>query len=163
MLHEAPSGPQTSTVFSNLCFTCDLLNCCRGKTVVLESGLETTCVFSVGFSPPALSRDFFVSLSFKKKKFCLGVCRFGFVAIYLTEPLVRGFTTAAAVHVFTSMLKYLFGVKTKRYSGIFSVVYVSKLLPDFLVLILPSYFPLFSSVPLRLTFLRIKMEKISLF
>ncbi|KAG8508451.1 Prestin, partial [Galemys pyrenaicus] len=52
-----------------------------------------------------------------------GVCRFGFVAIYLTEPLVRGFTTAAAVHVFTSMLKYLFGVKTKRYSGIFSVVY----------------------------------------
>ncbi|EAW83334.1 solute carrier family 26, member 5 (prestin), isoform CRA_a, partial [Homo sapiens] len=49
--------------------------------------------------------------------------RFGFVAIYLTEPLVRGFTTAAAVHVFTSMLKYLFGVKTKRYSGIFSVVY----------------------------------------
>uniref|UniRef100_A0A7N5P0D0 Solute carrier family 26 member 5 n=1 Tax=Ailuropoda melanoleuca TaxID=9646 RepID=A0A7N5P0D0_AILME len=53
----------------------------------------------------------------------LGVCRFGFVAIYLTEPLVRGFTTAAAVHVFTSMLKYLFGVKTKRYSGIFSVVY----------------------------------------
>ncbi|GAB5568465.1 prestin isoform X1 [Prionailurus iriomotensis] len=51
------------------------------------------------------------------------VCRFGFVAIYLTEPLVRGFTTAAAVHVFTSMLKYLFGVKTKRYSGIFSVVY----------------------------------------
>jgi solute carrier family 26 protein 5 len=48
------------------------------------------------------------------------------VAIYLTEPLVRGFTTAAAVHVFTSMLKYLFGVKTKRYSGIFSVVYVSK-------------------------------------
>ncbi|KAM4874530.1 prestin isoform 2-T2 [Thomomys bottae] len=57
-------------------------------------------------------------------QFCLGVCRFGFVAIYLTEPLVRGFTTAAAVHVFTSMLKYLFGVKTKRYSGIFSVVYV---------------------------------------
>nr|KAF6470298.1 solute carrier family 26 member 5 [Molossus molossus] len=58
-------------------------------------------------------------------QFCLGVCRFGFVAIYLTEPLVRGFTTAAAVHVFTSMLKYLFGVKTKRYSGIFSVVYAS--------------------------------------
>ncbi|XP_029418209.1 prestin isoform X2 [Nannospalax galili] len=56
-------------------------------------------------------------------QFCLGVCRFGFVAIYLTEPLVRGFTTAAAVHVFTSMLKYLFGVKTKRYTGIFSVVY----------------------------------------
>lgn len=65
------------------------------------------------------------------------------MAIYLTEPLVRGFTTAAAVHVFTSMLKYLFGVKTKRYSGIFSVVYVSKQLSDLLVFVSPSlFFPL---------------------
>ncbi|KAM4678636.1 prestin [Discoglossus pictus] len=54
---------------------------------------------------------------------CLGILRFGFVAIYLTEPLVRGFTTAAAVHVFTSQLKYLIGVKTKRYSGPLSVIY----------------------------------------
>ncbi|KAI5617985.1 prestin [Silurus asotus] len=53
----------------------------------------------------------------------LGVLRFGFVAIYLTEPLVRGFTTAAAVHVFVSQLKYLFGVKTQRYSGLLSVIY----------------------------------------
>lgn len=63
------------------------------------------------------------------------------MAIYLTEPLVRGFTTAAAVHVFTSMLKYLFGVKTKRHSGIFSVVYVSKQLPDLLVLFPFFIFP----------------------
>ncbi|XP_042323188.1 prestin isoform X2 [Sceloporus undulatus] len=54
---------------------------------------------------------------------CLGLLRFGFVAIYLTEPLVRGFTTAAAVHVFTSQLKYLFGVKTKRFSGPLSFLY----------------------------------------
>nr|XP_013799766.1 PREDICTED: prestin isoform X7 [Apteryx mantelli mantelli] len=54
---------------------------------------------------------------------CLGLLRFGFVAIYLTEPLVRGFTTAAAVHVFTSQLKYLLGVKTNRYSGPLSVIY----------------------------------------
>ncbi|XP_009076534.1 PREDICTED: prestin [Acanthisitta chloris] len=54
---------------------------------------------------------------------CLGLLRFGFVAIYLTEPLVRGFTTAAAVHVFTSQLKYLLGVKTSRYSGPLSVIY----------------------------------------
>uniref|UniRef100_A0AAR2M042 STAS domain-containing protein n=1 Tax=Pygocentrus nattereri TaxID=42514 RepID=A0AAR2M042_PYGNA len=53
----------------------------------------------------------------------LGVLRFGFVAIYLTEPLVRGFTTAAAVHVCVSQLKYFFGVKTKRFSGPLSVVY----------------------------------------
>ncbi|XP_051479160.1 prestin isoform X2 [Apus apus] len=59
----------------------------------------------------------------KRVQLCLGLLRFGFVAIYLTEPLVRGFTTAAAVHVFTSQLKYLLGVKTNRYSGPLSVVY----------------------------------------
>ncbi|XP_030628249.1 prestin [Chanos chanos] len=47
----------------------------------------------------------------------LGVLRFGFVAIYLTEPLVRGFTTAAALHVFISQIKYLLGVETTRFSG----------------------------------------------
>ncbi|XP_077399689.1 prestin isoform X2 [Vanacampus margaritifer] len=56
----------------------------------------------------------------------LGLLRFGFVAIYLTEPLVRGFTTAAAVHVVVSQLKYLFGVKTKRFSGPLSVVFSIK-------------------------------------
>ncbi|XP_056429487.1 prestin isoform X2 [Hyla sarda] len=54
---------------------------------------------------------------------CLGIFRFGFVAIYLTEPLVRGFTTAAAVHVFISQLKYLSGIKTNRYSGPLAVIY----------------------------------------
>ncbi|XP_069012553.1 prestin [Embiotoca jacksoni] len=52
-----------------------------------------------------------------------GLLRFGFVAIYLTEPLVRGFTTAASVHVFISQLKYLLGVKTQRFTGPLSAVY----------------------------------------
>uniref|UniRef100_A0A7N6BME8 SLC26A/SulP transporter domain-containing protein n=1 Tax=Anabas testudineus TaxID=64144 RepID=A0A7N6BME8_ANATE len=55
----------------------------------------------------------------------LGVLRFGFVAIYLTEPLVRGFTTAASMHVVISQLKYLLGVKTQRFGGPLSAVYVS--------------------------------------
>ncbi|XP_058718158.1 prestin-like [Poecile atricapillus] len=54
---------------------------------------------------------------------CLGFLRFGFVAIYLTEPLVHGFTTAAAIHVSVSQFKYLLGIKTSRYSGPLSVVY----------------------------------------
>ncbi|XP_061816658.1 prestin [Nerophis lumbriciformis] len=56
----------------------------------------------------------------------LGLLRFGFVAIYLTEPLVRGFTTAAAMHVVISQFKYLLGVKTMRFSGILSAVYSIK-------------------------------------
>ncbi|XP_072234060.1 prestin [Leuresthes tenuis] len=56
----------------------------------------------------------------------LGILRFGFVAIYLTEPLVRGFTTAASVHVVISQLKYLLGVKTQRFSGPLSAIYIVK-------------------------------------
>ncbi|KAM3858855.1 prestin [Diretmus argenteus] len=59
-------------------------------------------------------------------QFVLGLLRFGFVAIYLTEPLVRGFTTAAAVHVCISQLKYLLGVKTQRFSGPLAAVYSIK-------------------------------------
>ncbi|XP_034529019.1 prestin [Notolabrus celidotus] len=59
-------------------------------------------------------------------QFVLGLLRFGFVAIYLTEPLVRGFTTAAAVHVVVSQLKYLLGVKTQRFSGPLAVIYSVK-------------------------------------
>uniref|UniRef100_A0A8C6K934 Solute carrier family 26 member 5 n=1 Tax=Nothobranchius furzeri TaxID=105023 RepID=A0A8C6K934_NOTFU len=54
-----------------------------------------------------------------------GLLRFGFVSVYLTEPLVRGFTTAAAMHVVISQLKYFLGVKTKRFSGPLSAIYVS--------------------------------------
>uniref|UniRef100_A0A672L333 SLC26A/SulP transporter domain-containing protein n=1 Tax=Sinocyclocheilus grahami TaxID=75366 RepID=A0A672L333_SINGR len=50
-------------------------------------------------------------------EFVLGLLRFGFLAIYLTEPLVRGFTTAAAVHVSVSQIKYLLGVHTARFNG----------------------------------------------
>lgn len=66
-----------------------------------------------------------LSLSFLSPQLVLGLLRFGFVAIYLTEPLVRGFTTAAAVHVFISQLKYLLGIQTPRFSGPLSALNVS--------------------------------------
>ncbi|XP_029973696.1 solute carrier family 26 member 6-like [Salarias fasciatus] len=53
----------------------------------------------------------------------LGVVRFGFVVTYLSEPLVRGYTTGSACHVCVSQLKYLFGVKPSRFSGPFSLIY----------------------------------------
>uniref|UniRef100_A0A8C6TSH2 Si:ch211-117c9.2 n=1 Tax=Neogobius melanostomus TaxID=47308 RepID=A0A8C6TSH2_9GOBI len=54
----------------------------------------------------------------------LGVVRFGFVVNYLSEPLVRGYTTASACHVFVSQLKYIFGVSPSRYNGPLSLIYV---------------------------------------
>ncbi|XP_055022157.1 solute carrier family 26 member 6-like isoform X2 [Boleophthalmus pectinirostris] len=53
----------------------------------------------------------------------LGVVKFGFVVNYLSEPLVRGYTTASACHVFVSQLKYIFGVKPSRYNGPLSLIY----------------------------------------
>uniref|UniRef100_A0A2I2YT24 Solute carrier family 26 member 3 n=1 Tax=Gorilla gorilla gorilla TaxID=9595 RepID=A0A2I2YT24_GORGO len=37
-----------------------------------------------------------------------GILRIGFVVIYLSESLISGFTTAAAVHVLVSQLKFMF-------------------------------------------------------
>nr|ACF75333.1 solute carrier family 26 member 6 splice variant 1 [Opsanus beta] len=54
----------------------------------------------------------------------LGLVRFGFVVTYLSEPLVRGYTTGSACHVATSQLKYLFGVTPDRFTGPLSLIYV---------------------------------------
>ncbi|XP_064375038.1 solute carrier family 26 member 6 [Dromaius novaehollandiae] len=47
----------------------------------------------------------------------LGLLQFGFVVTYLSDPLVRGYTTAASVHVLISQLKYVFGVSLGEHSG----------------------------------------------
>ncbi|XP_029946907.1 solute carrier family 26 member 6, like 1 [Salarias fasciatus] len=56
----------------------------------------------------------------------LGVVKFGFVGTYLSEPLVRAYTTAAAVHAVGGQLKYIFGVSAPRFSGPLSLVYTLK-------------------------------------
>ncbi|NWH77979.1 S26A6 protein, partial [Piaya cayana] len=47
----------------------------------------------------------------------LGLLQFGFVVTYLSDPLVRSYTTAASVHVLISQLKNVFGVNLAEYSG----------------------------------------------
>uniref|UniRef100_A0A672P8Z1 Solute carrier family 26 member 6-like n=1 Tax=Sinocyclocheilus grahami TaxID=75366 RepID=A0A672P8Z1_SINGR len=44
----------------------------------------------------------------------------GFDVVY---PLVRAYTTAAAIHVIVSQLKYSFGINPQRYSGPLSLIY----------------------------------------
>lgn len=46
----------------------------------------------------------------------------GALSSLLSEPLVNGFTTAAAVHVMVSQLKDLLGVKVPRHKGAFKVL-----------------------------------------
>nr|XP_041574627.1 solute carrier family 26 member 6 [Taeniopygia guttata] len=64
----------------------------------------------------------------------LGLLQFGFVVTYLSDPLVRGYTTAASVHVLISQLKNVFGVSQSEHSGPLSlfvtVIDLCKKLPD---------------------------------
>ncbi|XP_074139302.1 solute carrier family 26 member 6 isoform X1 [Sminthopsis crassicaudata] len=54
----------------------------------------------------------------------LGLLQFGFVVTYLSEPLVRGYTTAASFQVLVSQLKHVFGLDTQDYSGPLSMIYI---------------------------------------
>ncbi|XP_077458232.1 solute carrier family 26 member 6, like 1 [Stigmatopora argus] len=56
----------------------------------------------------------------------LGLVKFGFVGMYLSEPLVRAYTTAAAFHAVVAQLKYIFGVSPVRFNGPLSLVYTLK-------------------------------------
>ncbi|CAJ0962348.1 unnamed protein product, partial [Ranitomeya imitator] len=56
-----------------------------------------------------------MALAFSCRTFStLGVIQFGFVVTYLSDPLISGYTTASAVHVLVSQLKYLFGIRLSQ-------------------------------------------------
>jgi len=55
----------------------------------------------------------------------MGLCKFGFVTIYMSEPLTRALTFGASIHVFSSQIKHVFGIKVARFSGPLKLVYVS--------------------------------------
>ncbi|EDV96650.1 solute carrier family 26 member 6 [Drosophila grimshawi] len=49
--------------------------------------------------------------------------RLGTLASLLSEPLVNGFTTAAACHVVSAQLKDVVGIKVDRHKGAFKIIY----------------------------------------
>ncbi|XP_076718453.1 chloride anion exchanger [Callospermophilus lateralis] len=51
----------------------------------------------------------------------LGVLRIGFVVIYLSESLISAFTTAAAVHVLVSQLKFMLQLSVPAHTDPFSI------------------------------------------
>ncbi|XP_068210829.1 prestin-like isoform X2 [Palaemon carinicauda] len=53
----------------------------------------------------------------------LGMLQLGVLCVFLSDMLVSGFTTGAAVHVLTSQVKYLFGIKVPRYNGPLKIIY----------------------------------------
>ncbi|XP_056311613.1 solute carrier family 26 member 3, tandem duplicate 2 [Danio aesculapii] len=53
----------------------------------------------------------------------MGLLQVGFIVMYLSEPYISGFTTAAAVHILVSQLKFVLGLTVPGFSGPLSIIY----------------------------------------
>jgi MFS superfamily sulfate permease-like transporter len=80
----------------------------------------------------------------------MGVLRLGFVATYLSDPLISGFTTGSAVLVVLSQLKHILGLKLPKFSGILFSVKVKIVLFSLLIKYWWSIFRLKVRIQVRL-------------
>uniref|UniRef100_A0A8C1QD19 Solute carrier family 26 member 3 n=1 Tax=Cyprinus carpio TaxID=7962 RepID=A0A8C1QD19_CYPCA len=55
----------------------------------------------------------------------MGMLQVGFIVMYLSETLVSGFTTAAAVHILVSQLRFVLGLDFPGVNGPLAIVYVT--------------------------------------
>ncbi|KAG7454535.1 hypothetical protein MATL_G00260850 [Megalops atlanticus] len=53
----------------------------------------------------------------------MGLLQVGFIVMYLSDTLVSGFTTAAAVHILVSQLKFVLGLVIPGHSGPLSITF----------------------------------------
>ncbi|XP_071615034.1 sulfate transporter-like [Heliangelus exortis] len=77
-----------------------------------------TCDRSCYAITVALSLSFLVGLY----QILLGLLQLGFVAVYLSEPLLSGFVTGSSLTIITSQMKYLLGLKIPRHEGVGSFI-----------------------------------------
>lgn len=54
----------------------------------------------------------------------MGLLRLGFITIFLSDPLISGFTTGAACWVFTSQIKHIIAIYPERDTGPFALIKV---------------------------------------
>ncbi|XP_012279531.1 solute carrier family 26 member 10 isoform X2 [Orussus abietinus] len=107
-----------------------------GKTVLTHSSgheINSTVVSSMDnvtgqdmtpsqhFSPTEIATA--VTFTVALMQMAMYVLRLGVISSLLSETLISGFTTAAAVHVLTSQVKDLLGLSLKKRMGIFKVVF----------------------------------------
>ena len=68
----------------------------------------------------------------------MGLFNLGFITTYMSDPMIGGFTTGAAVHVGTSQVKYLFGLKIPRSDGVCQIIRV-RVIQYIYIYILPLF------------------------
>ncbi|NWU99465.1 S26A2 protein, partial [Upupa epops] len=88
-----------------------------GNSTSFRNG-TVTCDRSCYAITVALSLSFLVGLY----QILLGVLQLGFVAVYLSEPLLSGFVTGSSLTIITSQMKYLLGLKIPRHEGVGSFI-----------------------------------------
>ena len=54
----------------------------------------------------------------------MALCQFHVIAVYLSDPLVGGFTTASAFHILFSQIPKMFALELPQRSGLFKLFYV---------------------------------------
>ncbi|KAL4229848.1 hypothetical protein ACF0H5_010240 [Mactra antiquata] len=103
--------------------------------VVTTAGDNITLSENVTMSPdteavPSLSYETKIGIAMTLSmlvgftQIAMGLLRLGFVTTYMSDPLIAGFTTGTAVHVGTSQVKYILGLKIPRTDGLFQVIKV---------------------------------------
>ncbi len=91
-------------------------------TAALDTNMNSTGVLSNETSDRNLEVATAVCLMVGIWQIVMGICRLGVISIILSDHLVSGFTTGAAVHVLTSQIKNLLGIHVPRFNGSFRLI-----------------------------------------
>lgn len=86
----------------------------------IQTAAAAAAVTSVTYTPIEVATA--VTLMVGLVQILMYVFRLGVVCTILSETLVSGFTAGAAIHVVTSQMKELLGVKIDRHNGMFQIV-----------------------------------------
>ncbi|XP_073501006.1 solute carrier family 26 member 6-like [Phyllobates terribilis] len=87
------------------------------------SGINETVIDTVARDKARVELVAAMTLMVGLFQLILGLVQFGFVVTYLSEPLVRGYTTAATIHVTVSQLKHILGLPLSERSHPLSLIY----------------------------------------
>lgn len=100
-----------------------VLRTCNETVGLANNTLDPSCDNSAEVLDVKLKYAMAVTFAVGVLQLLLGICRLGFLTVYLSDPLISGFTTGAACHVFTSQVKHIFGISMGRHNGAFKLVY----------------------------------------
>ncbi|ALC43484.1 Prestin [Drosophila busckii] len=103
----------------------DLLGATTATTMLLLQNATTTTALPLLPDNPITHVEVVTALALTVGivNLLMSFFRLGTLASLLSEPLVNGFTTAAACHVVSAQLKDVLGIEVSRHKGAFKIIY----------------------------------------